>query len=438
MAQQIWDDHDRSEKTVAPDMAKNYLESCAPNAIIFTFGDNDTYPLWYAQEVEGVRPDIRIINNSLLGIDWYINQLRRKINDAPAVDVLWTEEQVEGHNREFLRYRPQGSKETFYDLYDVMKNVIGKPFIDAETGRDVGSGSFPVARFKIPVDTALVLKNGTANANDFIYPELLFEIPQNKLSEGLIRSDLVILNIIAANKWERPIYFTAPYGSLGFGNYLRKDGLAYRLVPVKTENRAGNWVVNAFQRDNNLDVMSKNMLEKFVFESGKGSYFDEENRRHGLNLRSTFGEIAGNLADANRKEEALKLLEKSERILNSDDLPYGMVSRDNSHNIQNMAYLEAAYKAGNMQLAQKVKASVKKDLQQQKAYYDYMRANHEDLYLAFDGRDGEAMRNEYFLQLMDALEQKYEPGAAQPAGTEGPNTIQTPGRDSLQRRDSAN
>ncbi|HYM94557.1 MAG TPA: DUF2723 domain-containing protein, partial [Chitinophagaceae bacterium] len=87
MAQQEWDDHDRSTKTLPPDMARDYLESCAPNAILFTFGDNDTYPLWYAQEVEGVRPDIRIINNSLLGIDWYINQLRFKVNDADSVNV---------------------------------------------------------------------------------------------------------------------------------------------------------------------------------------------------------------------------------------------------------------------------------------------------------------------------------------------------------------
>ncbi|MBK5273307.1 MAG: DUF2723 domain-containing protein, partial [Bacteroidia bacterium] len=151
MAQQEWDDHDRSQKTLAPDMAKDYLESCAPNAIIFTFGDNDTYPLWYAQEVEGVRPDIRIINNSLLGIDWYINQLRRKINQADSLDVIWSPEQIEGHNREYLRYHAQGDKTTYYDLFDVMKNVLGKTNIDPDTKRDVGFGSFPVARFKVPV-----------------------------------------------------------------------------------------------------------------------------------------------------------------------------------------------------------------------------------------------------------------------------------------------
>ncbi len=96
MAQQEWDDHDRSGKTLAPDLAKDYLESCAPNAILFTFGDNDTYPLWYAQEVEDVRPDIRIINYSLLGIDWYINQLRYKINNSDSLDVIWAPEQIGG------------------------------------------------------------------------------------------------------------------------------------------------------------------------------------------------------------------------------------------------------------------------------------------------------------------------------------------------------
>jgi hypothetical protein len=432
MAQQEWDDHNRSKKTLAPDIAKNYLESCAPNAIIFTFGDNDTYPLWYAQEVEGVRPDIRIINNSLLGIDWYINQLRRKINGADPVDVIWSEEQVEGHNREYLRYRAQGSKETFYDLYDAMKNVIGKPYIDPKTGRDVGTSSFPVARFKVPVDTMLVRKNGTANATDIVYPEIRFEIPENKLQEGLVRSDLIILNIIAANQWKRPIYFTAPYGSLGFGGFLRKDGLAYRLVPVQTQNRSANWLINMGRTDDNLDFMANNMLNKFVFESQRGVYFDEENRRHALNLRSTYGEIAGNMADAGNKAEALKLLEKAEKLVNKDDLPYAMTSRDNGHNIQNMSYLEACYKAGNTKLAKEISAALRKDMQQQKAYFDYLRTEKEEMFGLFDGRNGEAAQNEYFLQLLDALEQKYgaAPSAPVVPGTEGNKTIVTPARDS--------
>jgi Protein O-mannosyl-transferase TMEM260-like len=437
MAQQEWDDHDRSKKTVAPDIAKDYLESCAPNAILFTFGDNDTYPLWYAQEVEGVRPDIRIINNSLLGIDWYINQLRYKINDADSLDVIWTPEQIEGHNREWLRYRAQGDKNKYYDLYDVMKNVLGKPNIDPDTKRDVGFGSFPVARFQVPVDSAMVRKNGTANATDTIVPAMQFEIPQNKLQVGLLRSDLIILNVIASNNWKRPIYFTAPYGELGFGQYIRKDGLTYRLVPVRTKNLGANWVINLSSKDNNLDFMPQNLMNKFVFASKKGVYFDEENRRHVLNLRNTYGEAAGNLADASRKPEALKLLEKCETLINKDDMPYAMTSRENAYNITGLSYLEACYKAGNTELSNKIKDALKKDFEQQKRYYEYIRINRPDLFSGFDGRDGEAARNEYFLQLLGMLEQKYTLQSQLKPNAEGNTTITNSVKpDSAKNKDS--
>ena len=133
MANQEWDDHDRSKKTLARDDAKNYLESCAPNAILFCFGDNDTYPLWYAQEVEKVRPDIRIINTSLLGIDWYINQLRYKINQSDSVDVIWRPDQIIGDKLQYLQYMANDKvpQDQYYPLYDVMKNVIGNQ-TDAE------------------------------------------------------------------------------------------------------------------------------------------------------------------------------------------------------------------------------------------------------------------------------------------------------------------
>lgn len=428
MVSQTWNDHDRSTKTLAPDLARNYLESCAPNAIIFTYGDNDTYPLWYAQEVEGVRPDIRIINNSLLGIDWYINQLRYKINQADPVDVIWTKEQIEGNNRAQMYYQAaQGiNPNTFYPLYDAMKNVLGKTEVDPETGRDVGSTYFPVKKFSIPVDMDLVRKNGTVSAADSgILNEIQFEIPRNVLQ----RNDFMILNIIAANRWQRPIYFTAPVNELGFGEYLRKDGLAYRLVPVKNTNRTNNWVINTGQRDPNLDAMYANLMNKFVFDSRKGTYYDEENRRHVLNIRNTYAEAAGNLADAGKKQEALQVLDRAEKLI---DLPYAMVSRGNAHNINGLAYLEAAYKAGRMDLAQKVKAALKKDFEEQKAYYDYLKAEREDLFAGFDGQQGEAARNEYFMSLLGILEKRYEPNAATtPGTTEGPNSIQTgPARDS--------
>ncbi len=433
MAQQEWDDHDRSRKTLAPDLAKDYLESCAPHAILFTFGDNDTYPLWYAQEVENVRPDIRIINTSLLGIDWYINQLRRKVNDAPAVDVIWTEEQIEGHNREYVRYRPKGDQNTFYDLYTIMRNELGKPVMDPETGRDVGTNSFPVSKVGVPVDAAKVRANGTVNPEDSIVSPMVFEIPQRTLG-GMTRSDLMILNIIAANKWQRPIYFTSPYGELGFGQYLRKDGLSYRLVPIRAEYPQANWVLEQTLRpsgiggtqirDNNESAMYKNLMEKFEFGGAdkKGVYFDEENRRHLLNIRAVYAEAAGNMADKGKKDEAGKLLDKAEKGIDTGNMPYAMVSRFNSHNQTGLLYLEACYKSGKTELAEKVRLTVRKDLEQQKRYYDYLKNNRPELFGGtLEGTEGYI--NDILLQALDTIEKKYAPQSQTQTQIEGGKTI---------------
>jgi hypothetical protein len=442
MAQQEWDDHDRSQKTLAPDLAKDYLESCAPNAIIFTFGDNDTYPLWYAQEVEGIRPDIRIINNSLLGIDWYINQLRYKVNSADSVDVIWTPEQIEDHNREYMRYRldPSADPNYFYPIYDVMKNVLGRPVLNEETKRDEGPQFFPVAKLRIPVDQALVRSNGTVNPDDQVLPALDIEIPESKLRGGMIRSDLMILNIIAANNWRRPIYFTSPLGELGFGQYLRKDGLSYRLVPIMNKFPQQNWEIeraltrieDSFRtnlggtqiRDNNNAVVFNNLMTKFAFGNAakKGVYFDEENRRHLLNIRSIYAEAAGNYADLGDKDKAQKLLEKAEAGILPENMAYGMTSRFNSHNQTGLVYLEACYKAGKLDLAEKVRKDVRKDLEQQKAYYNYLKAERPEFYGgSLEGT--EVFLNDVMLLVLEAIEIKYSaPGAAKPA-TEGVNTI---------------
>lgn len=448
MMQQEWDDHDRHLKTLAPDLARDYLESCAPNAIIFTFGDNDTYPLWYAQEVEGVRPDIRIINNSLLGIDWYINQLRRKVNDAPAVDVIWTEEQIEGHNREYVRYRPKGDQNIAYDLYSIMKQELGKPAIDPQTKRDVGAGVFPVSKLGVPVDAAKVRANKTVNPEDSIISPMVFEIPQRKLGVGLSRSDLMVLNIIAANKWERPIYFTSPYGELGFGQYLRKDGLAYRLVPIRTEYPQANWTLEQVLRqaqlggtqirDNNEAVMFDNLNEKFRFGGAgqKGVYFDEENRRHLLNIRSVYAEAAGNLADKGEMEKARQLLDKAETGIHPENLPYAMVSRFNSHNQTGLLYLEACYKAGKTDLAEKVRLSIRKDLEQQRKYYDYLKNNRPELFGgSLEGT--EVYFNEALLTALDAIEKRYAPQVQAQQPAEGNSTIINSPGDTTNKNDTS-
>jgi hypothetical protein len=448
MAQQEWDDHDRSKKTLAPDLAKNYLESCAPNAIIFTFGDNDTYPLWYAQEVEGVRPDIRIINNSLLGIDWYINQLRYKVNNADSVDVIWTPEQVEGRNREYMYYRPvQGvSQETYFPLYDAMKNVLGKYTPDPETKRDVGPQTFPVKKFSIPVDTNLVRQNGTVNPDDIVLNELRIELNKN----GLQRNDMIILNIIAANNWKRPIYFTSPSADLGFNQFMRKDGLSYRLVPVESKYTQGNWEVEKAMRenrlggssirDNNMAVIFNNLYEHYAFGNADkpGVYFDEENRRHLLGIRTLFGEAAGNLADAGKTEEANKLLDKSQHGINTDNFPYAMVSRYNNHNQAALVYLEAFYKTGRKEEAEKIRLAIRKDLEQQKNYYEYIRTSKPDVFSGWYERT-EYPINEAALKVLEAIEVKYAPETIkQPEKQQDNNPANNllPGNDGTKNPDS--
>jgi len=426
MAQQEWDDHDRSNKTVAPDLAKDYLESCAPNAILFTFGDNDTYPLWYAQEVEGIRPDIRIINNSLLGIDWYINQLRYKVNQSDSIDVIWTPEQIEGDARQYMGYRPERSQTNFYELYDVMKNQLGKTVLDPETGRDAGPRAFPVNKFYVSVDTAAVRANGTVTPTDTIVSPMTFEIPKRTLDRGLYRSDLIILNIIAANKWKRPIYFTSPYGELGFWGYLRKDGLTYRLTPIQNNYPQANWqieqTINRIESEqrigiggtqitsNNTDFMYNNLMNKFAFggNAGKSVYFDEENRRHVLNIRGVFAEAAGNIADKGDKERAGKLIDRVEAGIDPKNLPYALVSRFSAHNQNGLVYLEACYKAGKNDLAEKIRLALRKDIKQQKDYYDYLRENKPDLYTGqLEGT--EVFLNNVMEQVLTDIEKRYAP-----------------------------
>ena len=388
MASQEWDDHDRSNKVIARDLAKDYLESCAPNAILFTFGDNDTYPLWYAQEVEGIRKDIRVINYSLLGIDWYINQLRYKVNESPAIDVIWSADQIEGSKRDYIEYKPNASMpdDKFYNLYDVMKNYVGKDNPDNDY-------SFPVKNVTVPVDVAAAIKNGTVNATDSVVSSLDFSLPRN----ALMKNELAVLNIIAANNWKRPIYFTNAGAELGFDQYLRRDGLSYRLAPVKYSRVNTDWMLDK-------------LTNKFAFGNvdKAGVYFDEENRRHLGGIRSAYAELAIDLAAKNRKEEAKTVLNKADKMMHESNFGYGLTSRGNLHNRNSLLFLEACYLAGDQALIQKVSAAVKKDLQQQVNYYNTLSGQ------KADNMAQEKQTAESYLQTLVQMQAMYNPSVEIP------------------------
>ena len=399
MGQQEWDDHDRSKKVLARDLAKDYLESCAPNAILFTYGDNDTYPLWYAQEVEGIRPDVRVINNSLLGIDWYINQLRYKVNSSDPIDVIWDAEKIQGNNRNyaFVNPRPELDKNAYFDLYQIMKDFVGSDDADKKVTTQGGESLnyLPTRKLKIPVDEKTVRSNGTINAADTAVSDVFFDLPEKK--NIIVKNDLAILNIIAANKWKRPIYFTAPYSAseLGLSQYVRKDGLTYRLVPVK--NNTGI----------NVDWVVDKLMNKFAFGHAnlKGVYFDEQNRLHLNTIRGAYADGAAGLADIGRKEEAKKLLVMADKGILEENHPYAMVSHNNQHNYFTFRFLEACYKAGYKELADHVSKALHKDFDQQMKYYQALPEGKQE------GMKSEMQGAQQLQQMLGMMDAQYKGGS---------------------------
>lgn len=365
MAQQEWNDHDRSKKTLARDMAKDYLESCPPNAILFSFEDNDTYPLWYAQEVEGIRPDVRVIVNTLAGSDWYMNQLRYKVNESAPFDVIFTKEQTDGNRREVIYYSkmPGFDENKYYDLHSTLKNIVGSddPRFTSMGADGETYNLLPVRKFSVPVDVNAVRKSGLVYQTDSVVNELKLDLSSKNY---LLRNDLAILSVIATSKWERPVCFTSTVdlASLGLDKYARLEGLTYRLVPVENSTV-----------DN--ERAYKNIVEKFEYGNTdrENVYLDEDNRRRLNIMRLAHAEVAISLANAGKKEQAREILQRFDKKVKESNLPYGMTTnRGNQHNAISSEFLRAAYLAEDDALVKKVSTSLKKDLQQQLRYYRYL------------------------------------------------------------------
>ena len=221
-----WNDHNRSYRYTSRDFATDYLNSCAPNAIIFTNGDNDTFPLWYAQEVEGVRTDVRVVNLSLLNTDWYINQLKRKYYDSDPINISWSTDKYSLGRRDYIPFYDRGLKDAveLKELVDFMGNDD-----DAAKARTQGGESvnyYPTKHFKITVDSAAAVNSGTVAAKD---ADKIVKVMDWTIDGGyLMKNDLMVLNILANNNWKRPIYFATTVGTDNFLNlepYFQLEGL---------------------------------------------------------------------------------------------------------------------------------------------------------------------------------------------------------------------
>lgn len=272
MAAQGWDDHDRSTKMVAHDIAVDYLESCAPNAILFTYGDNDTYPLWYAQEVENIRPDIRLVNLSLFDTDWYINGMKRKMNESEPLPITMKESQYVQGVRDVMYYQDYkiaGSVE----LKSVLEVLLSDNDEDKMQVTETTKENFiPTKNFHITINKDDVLKTGTVNpANaDKIAPIMQWTFNKGYVTKGT----LAMFDILAHNNWKRPIYFasTVPSDQFnGLDNYLYNEGLALRLLPLNPDTAANRTELL------NAPVLYNNVMNKFKFGNIKqAKYLDPQ------------------------------------------------------------------------------------------------------------------------------------------------------------------
>jgi hypothetical protein len=313
---QNWDDHDRSNRKTAHAMAVNYLESCAPNAIIFTIGDNDTFPLWYAQEIEGIRTDVRVVCTSLLSADWYIDQMKRKAYNSEPVPSKLTHDKYKWGTRDYI-IKEVVTKDTldivqFLDFISSDDDRTKYGYVLEQQGyqtngqrkQDLNANYAPTEFVRIPVNKQAVLRNGVVAAKD---AEKIVDYIDIKIKDQAIyKNRMIMLDIIAQNNWERPIYFSG--GAFGdedyiwMKDYLQLDGFAYKLVPIKT----------ALDKNNLYDmgrIDSEKMYELVKdWEWGNSGnpdvYHDVETRRNSLTFRGHMARLIEKLINEEKLEKA--------------------------------------------------------------------------------------------------------------------------------------
>lgn len=321
-----WDDHDRSGRFHSVDSAKNLLESCAPNAILFTGGDNDTFPLWYVQDVEGFRTDVRVCNLSLLSTDWYVDQMKLKAHKSQPLPISWDNSvYIQGTN-DYLPFRANKKMEGGISLRQFLvaveksanpANLESNPLFDKDYQRAV----MPASILGLDVDTAAVKALGIIpkNVENRLVPEMVWNIG----TRALMKADLVMLNMIATNNWKRPIYFSTTLSRenyLGLQEYLQQEGLAYRLLPVRTPGEDQGRVQS--------DIMYTNMMKKFSFRglNDPTRYYDENYLRFPLNARTNFAKLAETFLMEGDTAKAAEVVDYCLKVMPDKAIPYDVYS----------------------------------------------------------------------------------------------------------------
>ncbi len=318
MLAQGWDDHNRDNRYHSVDSAKNLLNSCAKNAILFTGGDNDTFPLWYVQEVEGFRTDVRVCNLSLLNTDWYIEQMKDVAYESKPLPITFPFEQILQGKNDYAVYRENPNVAGGIPLKDYLDLVKQSNPAIMESYPGGSYTTYPTDIFTLPIDSANVVKSGIvpAGLEKYILKELKWSVGKNTLE----KKDLIILDMIANGNWERPIYFSTTLGPDNFLNlkpYMQLEGLAYRLLPVLAPNTSEDGRV---QTNITFDNMTKNFFWRGL--NDKTIYYDENYRRFPLNVRSSFQKLAEALLQEGKPEKAKQAINFCLDKITHDAIPY--------------------------------------------------------------------------------------------------------------------
>ncbi len=325
LASENWDDHDRSGRYNTLNIAKNYLNSCEKNAILFTNGDNDTFPLWYAQEVEGVRTDIKIVNLSLFNTDWYVDQMRRKSYDADPIPLnIGRDQYIQGTNDAgyFFEENKVAKKGQYYNIRDIMNFYFSSNPKTKMQLRDGSSMNYlPTKNVYIKVDKKKVVANGTVAEKD---TALIVDKIEWKINKNLVqKNNLMMMEMLASFNWDRPIYYAITTGAdayLDLMQYFQLDGMTYRLVPIKS---SGNYTQGSYGRVN-TDVLYNSIMNVFKYDglNDESLYFDEHHMRSIRNYRSNFARLTTELIKEGDNERALKVLDRCMEVLPEETVPY--------------------------------------------------------------------------------------------------------------------
>ncbi len=356
MLSENWDDHNRAHRNVARDLAFNYLDTCDENAIIFTNGDNDTFPLWYAQEVEGYRPDVRVCNLSYLQTDWYIDQMGRKAYDSDPLPFSLTHDQYVTGTRDVVHLLPRIKGRV--DLKEAIKFLASEnPKTKEIPGYPGRIEHLPSRSFSIPADSLKMIQKGIVSENDadLLVPEIQFDIKK----EYILKNELMVLDMIANGNWDRPIYFAVTVGQDNYANledYFQLEGFAYKVVPIKTKSTDGQYGRVA------TDKMYDKFFNKFKWGGFDDPrvYLDENHQRMAMNIRNNMSRLANALLEEGKKEKAVNVLDMAFTKLPVEKVP---------HNYFSIYLAEGYYKAENLDRGDEIIDQLSEQTYQEMAFF---------------------------------------------------------------------